>query len=191
MYNTLTLIPADIGYWIFSAVAALWVMLPAYVPNSAAAVFGGGTPIDLGRKFSDGRRIFGDGKTYRGFLGGVLSGVAVGLVQILAAFTFGLDMLPGHTILSVFLLATGALLGDLVKSFFKRRLGKARGESWLIADQYDLVVGSLLLVLLVYPGWLVENITLPILVWIILLTPLLHRVVNIIGYYIGVKEVPW
>lgn len=191
MYNTLTLIPPDIGYWIFSAVAALWVMLPAYVPNSAAAVFGGGTPIDLGRKFSDGRRIFGDGKTYRGFLGGVLSGVAVGLVQILAAFTFGLDMLPRHTILSVFLLATGALLGDLVKSFFKRRLGKARGESWLIADQYDLVVGSLLLVLLVYPGWLVENITLPILVWIILLTPLLHRVVNIIGYYIGVKEVPW
>jgi len=191
LYNTLTLIPPDIGYWIFSAVAALWVMLPAYVPNSAAAVFGGGTPIDLGRKFSDGRRIFGDGKTYRGFLGGVLSGVAVGLVQILAAFTFGLDMLPRHTILSVFLLATGALLGDLVKSFFKRRLGKARGESWLIADQYDLVVGSLLLVLLVYPGWLVENITLPILVWIILLTPLLHRVVNIIGYYIGVKEVPW
>jgi len=115
----------------------------------------------------------------------------VGLVQILAAFTFGLDMLPRHTILSVFLLATGALLGDLVKSFFKRRLGKARGESWLIADQYDLVVGSLLLVLLVYPGWMVENITLPILVWIILLTPLLHRVVNIIGYYIGVKEVPW
>jgi CDP-2,3-bis-(O-geranylgeranyl)-sn-glycerol synthase len=191
LYNTLTLIPPDIGYWIFSAVAALWVMLPAYVPNSAAAVFGGGTPIDLGRKFSDGRRIFGDGKTYRGFLGGVLSGVAVGLVQILAAFTFGLDMLPRHTILSVFLLATGALLGDLVKSFFKRRLGKARGESWLIADQYDLVVGSLLLVLLVYPGWVVENITLPILVWIILLTPLLHRVVNIIGYYIGVKEVPW
>jgi len=191
LYNTLTLIPPDIGYWIFSAVAALWVMLPAYVPNSAAAVFGGGTPIDLGRKFSDGRRIFGDGKTYRGFFGGVLSGVAVGLVQILAAFTFGLDMLPRHTILSVFLLATGALLGDLVKSFFKRRLGKARGESWLIADQYDLVVGSLLLVLLVYPGWLVENITLPILVWIILLTPLLHRVVNIIGYYIGVKEVPW
>jgi len=191
LYNTLTLIPPDIGYWIFSAVAALWVMLPAYVPNSAAAVFGGGTPIDLGRKFSDGRRIFGDGKTYRGFFGGVLSGVAVGLIEILATFTFGLDMFPRHTILSVFLLATGALLGDLVKSFFKRRLGKARGESWLIADQYDLVVGSLLLVLLVYPGWVVENITLPILVWIILLTPLLHRVVNIIGYYIGVKEVPW
>jgi len=187
----LTSIAPDIGYWIFSAVAALWIMLPAYLPNSAAAVFGGGTPIDLGRMFSDGRRIFGDGKTYRGFFGGVLSGVLVGLVEILAASAFGLDMLPRHTILSVILLATGALLGDLIKSFFKRRLGKERGESWIIADQYDLVIGSLLLVLLVYPEWLVENITLPILVWIIILTPLLHRVVNIIGYYIGVKEVPW
>jgi CDP-diglyceride synthetase len=191
LYSTLTSIAPDIGYWIFSAVAALWIMLPAYLPNSAAAVFGGGTPIDLGRMFSDGRRIFGDGKTYRGFFGGVLSGVLVGLVEILAASAFGLDMLPRHTILSVILLATGALLGDLIKSFFKRRLGKERGESWIIADQYDLVIGSLLLVLLVYPEWLVENITLPILVWIIILTPLLHRVVNIIGYYIGVKEVPW
>lgn len=187
----MTSIAPDIGYWIFSAVAALWIMLPAYLPNSAAAVFGGGTPIDLGRTFSDGRRVFGDGKTYRGFFGGVLSGVLVGLVEILAASAFGLDMLPRHTILSVILLATGALLGDLIKSFFKRRLGKERGESWIIADQYDLVIGSLLLVLLVYPEWLVENITLPILVWIIILTPLLHRVVNIIGYYIGVKEVPW
>ncbi|HQL60331.1 MAG TPA: CDP-archaeol synthase, partial [Methanoculleus sp.] len=44
-------------------------MLPAYVPNSAAALFGGGTPIDSGRTFGDGRRIFGDGKTYRGFFG--------------------------------------------------------------------------------------------------------------------------
>ena len=186
----MTFISPEIGYWIFSAVAALWIMLPAYLPNSAAAVFGGGTPIDLGRTFSDGRRVFGDGKTYRGFFGGVLSGVLVGLIQILAASAFGLDMLPRHTILSVILLATGALLGDLVKSFFKRRLGKERGEPWIIADQYDLVIGSLLLVLLVYPEWLVENITLPILVWIIILTPLLHRVVNIIGYYIGVKEVP-
>ncbi|MCK9308634.1 MAG: CDP-archaeol synthase, partial [Methanoculleus sp.] len=33
----------------FSGLAALWIMIPAYVPNSAAALFGGGTPIDFGR----------------------------------------------------------------------------------------------------------------------------------------------
>ena len=187
----MTLIDADVGYWIFSGLAALWIMIPAYVPNSAAALFGGGTPIDFGRTSGDGRRIFGDGKTYRGFFGGVLCGILAGLVEIWAWFTFSLTALPYQTIISVTLLATGALLGDLVKSFLKRRLGKGRGESWFLADQYDLVVGSFLLILLIYPEWLFGNITLPIAVWIIVMTPLLHRVVNIIGYYIGVKEVPW
>jgi CDP-2,3-bis-(O-geranylgeranyl)-sn-glycerol synthase len=96
-----------------------------------------------------------------------------------------------QTFVSVTLLALGALLGDLTKSFFKRRLGKGRGEAWFLADQYDLVVGSLLLVLLVYPGWLFENITVPIVIWIAIITPLLHRAVNIIGYLLGVKDVPW
>ncbi|PKL61973.1 MAG: hypothetical protein CVV31_08480 [Methanomicrobiales archaeon HGW-Methanomicrobiales-2] len=187
----MTLIDADVGYWIFSGLAALWIMIPAYVPNSAAALFGGGTPIDFGRRSGDGRRIFGDGKTYRGFFGGVLCGILAGLVEIWAWFTFSLTALPYQTFISVTLLATGALLGDLVKSYLKRRLGKERGESWFLADQYDLVVGSFLLILLVYPQWLFGNITLPIAVWIIIMTPLLHRVVNIIGYYIGVKEVPW
>lgn len=187
----MALISTNIGYWIFAGLAALWIMIPAYVPNSAAAVFGGGTPIDFGRTFSDGRRIFGDGKTYRGFIGGVLSGVLVGLIEIWAASAFSLGALPRQTFLSITLLAIGALLGDLAKSFLKRRLGKEQGESWFLADQYDLVIGSFLLILLVYPQWLFENITLPIAVWIVVMTPLLHRVVNIIGYYIGVKEVPW
>ena len=187
----MTLIDADVGYWIFSGLAALWIMIPAYVPNSAAALFGGGTPIDFGRRSGDGRRIFGDGKTYRGFFGGVLCGILAGLVEIWAWFTFSLTALPYQTFISITLLATGALLGDLVKSYLKRRLGKERGESWFLADQYDLVVGSFLLILLIYPEWLFGNITLPIAVWIVIMTPLLHRVVNIIGYYIGVKEVPW
>jgi CDP-2,3-bis-(O-geranylgeranyl)-sn-glycerol synthase len=180
-----------IGYWIFSLLAALWIMIPAYVPNSAAAVFGGGTPIDLGKRWSDGRKVFGDGKTYRGFLGGMFCGILAGLVEIWVWSSFNLTALPRQTLLSIALLAAGALLGDLVKSFFKRRLGKERGESWPLADQYDLVIGSFVLILLVYPQWLFENITLPIAAWIVIITPILHRVVNIIGYYIGVKEVPW
>ena len=166
-------------------------MIPAYVPNSAAAVFGGGTPIDLGKRWSDGRKGFGDGKTYRGFLGGMFCGILAGLVEIWVWSSFNLTALPRQTLLSIALLAAGALLGDLVKSFFKRRLGKERGESWPLADQYDLVIGSFVLILLVYPQWLFENITLPIAAWIVIITPILHRVVNSIGYYIGVKEVPW
>ncbi len=181
----------DIAYIVLSLLSAIWIMIPAYVPNSAAAVFGGGRPIDFGRNFSDGRRIFGNGKTYRGFFGGVLTGILAGIAEIGLRNAMGWTFLPEQTLLTVSLLAAGALLGDLAKSFFKRRLGKERGEKWPIADQYDLVIGAFLLVLIGNPEWFFENITLPIAIWIVILTPLLHRAVNIIGYLTGVKDVPW
>ncbi len=62
-------------------VKALWLMLPAYLPNSFAAVFGGGKPIDGGRTLKDGRRILGDGKTYRGLFSGIFFGVLAGSIQ--------------------------------------------------------------------------------------------------------------
>ena len=101
------------------------------------------------------------------------------------------DLPPIHTPASIFLLSCGALLGDLVKSFFKRRLDKQRGEEWLIADQYDLVVGAFVMVLLFNPSWVFSPINPAIALWIIVATPLLHRGVNIIGYLAGVKDVPW
>lgn len=166
-------------------------MMPAYLPNSAAATIGGKIPIDMGKNWRDGRRIFGNGKTWRGLFGGVLSGVLLGFVQISVQNSGFLLQLPRLTILSVILLATGALFGDLVKSFFKRRLNKKQGEEWLFADQYDLVAGAFLLLLVFDFPWFVSVMTIPILVAILIITPLLHRIVNIIGYTIGVKEVPW
>ncbi|MBN1432437.1 MAG: CDP-2,3-bis-(O-geranylgeranyl)-sn-glycerol synthase [Methanomicrobiaceae archaeon] len=163
-------------------------MVPAYVPNSAAAVFGGGKPLDSGKNWSDGRRIFGEGKTWRGFIGGVSSGIIVGILLIFIEGSAGWSI---HTFLSVVLLSSGALLGDLVKSFFKRRLDKKRGDEWLIADQYDLVAGSMFMVFVFDYGWAIEHITIPVAICIIIITPLLHRGVNIIGYMIGVKDVPW
>ncbi len=166
-------------------------MLPAYVPNPVAALFGKGTPIDLGRSFSDGRRIFGDGKTYRGLITGIGAGILTGLILIWLYNQFPYAGLPEHTLLSVSLLATGALLGDLVKSFFKRRLGKERGSEWPVADQYDLVAGSFLLLLIGDPAWLFATVTLPVFLVILIITPVLHRATNIVGYILKIKEVPW
>lgn len=165
-------------------------MVPAYVPNPVAALCGGGTPVDFNRTWSDGKRILGDGKTYRGLVCGVAAGILCGCLQIWLVGTYGWD-LPEHTFASVTLFAIGALLGDMGKSFFKRRLGKERGAKWPIADQYDLVAGAFLLALVFDPAWLLSEITLPILVMILILTPLLHRSVNIIGYLCGVKKEPW
>jgi CDP-2,3-bis-(O-geranylgeranyl)-sn-glycerol synthase len=163
-------------------------MIPAYVPNPVAVVVGGGTPIDLGKNYRDGRRVLGDGKTYRGFFGGILGGILVGLLLIWLQGMLGFHI---HTLTSVVLLASGALIGDLVKSFFKRRLNKQRGEKWLIADQYDLVAGAFAMVALFDLSWLTANVTFAVAVWIIIATPLLHRGTNIIGYLAGMKDVPW
>lgn len=171
--------------------SAIWLMLPAYLPNNVAALTGGGTPIDMGRKWSDGRRIFGDGKTIRGFIGGVAAGIGIGLLQIYAKSSGIVPEFPSHTILVVILLATGSLLGDMIKSFFKRRRGIERGGKWPLIDQYDFVAGALILTLLLDPEWMFSTMTLPLLVTILIITPLLHRIVNIIGYKLGLKEVPW
>jgi CDP-2,3-bis-(O-geranylgeranyl)-sn-glycerol synthase len=181
----------SIEFFIIPLIWAFWIMLPAYIPNPAAAIFGGGTPIDLGRNFSDGKRIFGDGKTYRGLVIGILAGIITGIILIYLNFQFPFAGLPKQTFLSVILLATGALLGDLIKSFFKRRFGKERGTQWPIADQYDLVAGAFLLLLIGDPVWLFSTVTLPEFLIILIITPVLHRATNIIGYLFRVKEVPW
>src|SRR5208337_285586 len=139
-------------FFIIPLLSAVWIMLPAYLPNPVAALLGGGTPVDLGRNYTDGRRIFGDGKTFRGLVAGILAGIGIGLVQIWAWSAYNLVFLPGQTLLSVVLLAVGALLGDLVKSFFKRRFKKERGSKWPVADQYDLVAGAFVLLLIADPG---------------------------------------
>jgi len=181
----------SIEFFIIPLLSALWIMLPAYIPNPVAALSGGGTPIDLGKNYSDGRRIFGDGKTFRGLIVGILAGIMTGLFLIWLSAAYSLTYLPVQTLLSVTLLATGALLGDLIKSFFKRRLGRERGTKWPVADQYDLVAGAFILLLIGDSSWFFAVVSLPVLVIILVITPVLHRVVNIIGYLFRVKEVPW
>lgn len=179
--------------------AGLWLMLPAYLPNSAAVIFGGGRPIDLGRSWR-GRRLLGDGKTWRGFIGGVSAGTALGLLQLYVAYPFddsaywGFGGLPDAMVL-VFVLALGSLLGDLGGAFIKRRLGLDRGAKAPVLDQYNFIAGAMLLSLAIYPSWFigafVEGEHIISLLSVLIITPLLHRGVNIIGYKKGLKKVPW
>jgi CDP-2,3-bis-(O-geranylgeranyl)-sn-glycerol synthase len=67
-------------------IKAFWLMIPAYLANPFAAVFGGGKPIDGGRTYKDGRRILGDGKTYRGLFSGIFCGFLAGCIEIWLSF---------------------------------------------------------------------------------------------------------
>jgi CDP-2,3-bis-(O-geranylgeranyl)-sn-glycerol synthase len=187
---------------------ALWLMLPAYVGNMIPVFVGGGTPIDFGRSWSDGRRVLGDGKTWRGLVLGPLVTVALsGILQLLARpGTWWGSIYPqwGPSpwwAVMTFALAFGALAGDAVESFVKRRTGRDRGERWIPFDQLDFVVGAL--VVAAVAGWLLRatgatagNLFLELFTWprvlvILVLTPGFHLLVNFIGWKIGAKKVPW
>lgn len=152
---------------------------------------GGGIPIDGGRYWSDKRRLLGDGKTVRGFVGGILSGIIVGLIQVFAQEISIFSLLPRMTLTAVILLATGSLVGDLIKSFFKRRAGITRGGKWPVIDQYDFLIGAFVFLIIGDFQFAEKYFTIPVILAVLVITPVLHRVVNIIGYKMGVKEVPW
>ncbi|HOO53358.1 MAG TPA: CDP-2,3-bis-(O-geranylgeranyl)-sn-glycerol synthase [Methanothrix sp.] len=177
-------------------IIAIWLMLPAYLPNNFAVLFGGGRPLDFGITFPDGRRVLGDGKTFRGTIAGVLGGVGTGLVLDFVASSrpdLGLpDFGSGYDLIPVLVgLSLGAMAGDVVASFFKRRMGMKRGASLFLVDQLDFVAGSWALTLLLAPSWFSENFTLEIIFIVLIITPVLHRATNIIGYWIKAKKEPW
>jgi CDP-2,3-bis-(O-geranylgeranyl)-sn-glycerol synthase len=172
-------------------VDALWLMLPAYVPNSSAVLFAGKTPIDFGKNFIDGKRVFGPGKTFRGLVGGTLVGIAVGLLLQLIKTITQINVPSFEPISVVVALSLGAMLGDLTKSFLKRRLGIDRGRPLPVADQLDFVIGAWVFTYIFFSGWFVQNFTVPVMVVVLVLSPLLHIGVNRIGYQLGKKKEPW
>ncbi|MDI3482607.1 MAG: CDP-2,3-bis-(O-geranylgeranyl)-sn-glycerol synthase [Candidatus Methanomethylophilaceae archaeon] len=189
----------NIGEAALIAASGLWLALPALLPNSAAVLFGGGTPIDMGRSWR-GRRILGDGKTWTGFIGGAAAGIALGLILIGVAVLAGWEDNGGFGPIDQALgvitaLSIGSLLGDMLGSFIKRRLGIPRGAKFPILDQYDFLIGAFIIVGICYPQWLynsyLDGWRLLALLTLLVATPLLHRLMNILGYRMGKKEVPW
>ncbi len=159
--------------------SALWFILPAYFANAAPVILGGGTPIDGGRNFTDGRRIFGDGKTVRGFVAGLAAGTIIGSLQGAAKCQLSYYLPLG------FLLGLGALLGDLLGSFIKRRLGIERGGAAPGLDQLGFVVIALLLASPIeLPRW-------QVIVTLLVITPPIHLATNFIGHKLKLKARPY
>ncbi len=172
---------------------AFWSMLPAYIPNNVAVLAGGGRPIDGGRSWR-GRRLLGDGKTWRGTVVGTLGGVVLALllnaVHDEAADALGTP-LPEFSLRAAFTLALGAMLGDIGASFLKRRTGRERGASFPVLDQLDFVVGALSLTALTSSDWFRSAFDLPTVGVVAVMTPVLHVTTNVVAYALGLKDEPW
>ncbi len=162
---------------------AFWYILPAYFANASPVLVGGGKPIDGGRFWRDGRRILGDGKTWRGFAGGVAIGTAVGVFQYFITPSFYGSFRTA--LLLAFALSFGALFGDLVGSFFKRRANLPRGHPAVGLDQLGFLISALAFA---YP---VRTLDSGQIIFLLVVSPFIHWGANYFAYKMGWKEVPW
>jgi CDP-2,3-bis-(O-geranylgeranyl)-sn-glycerol synthase len=177
---------------------ALWFFAPAGIANSSP-VFANkipvlnklGIPIDGGKTFR-GKRMFGDHKTVRGFVVGVLSGLLVAAIQMLiyansewiVGISAPIDYSQPIVLIMGAALGFGALLGDAVKSFFKRQFSVPSGSSWFPFDQIDYIIGGLIasafFVTLTWSQYLLIMI-----VWF-----LIHPAATFIGWMLKLKDSP-
>ncbi|MBA4336768.1 hypothetical protein C0416_03265 [bacterium] len=178
-------------------VQALYFMLPAYVSNASPIIAARlnvfkslAFPIDRNKKLN-GESLFGESKTSRGFFVGISSAVIMAVIQhfIYIGTTnhsiYLTDYSLFNSILIGFLLGTGALIGDLLESFIKRRIGKKSGQSWPIADQIDYPLGALLFVSIIFIPSASHIII------IIILSMMLSALANLLAYLLGIKKVWW
>jgi CDP-2,3-bis-(O-geranylgeranyl)-sn-glycerol synthase len=170
-------------------IQTFWLLLPAGFANMAPVLFKWipfiNHPVDFNKKFRD-KPIFGRNKTYRGFLFGISTAILIVFIQKnLYEYTSSISLINYAEInvfLLGFLMGFGGLLGDLIESFFKRQIGIDSGKPWFPFDQIDWVIGALIFT------FFYINIEIKIIVVSILLFGILHPIINLIGYYLGIKK---
>jgi CDP-2,3-bis-(O-geranylgeranyl)-sn-glycerol synthase len=151
---------------------------PAMVANGTPVILHGPPPIDFGKRMPDGRRVFGDGKTWGGLLAGITAGTFVGIVEW--------PFLGAVHIAFASMASVGALCGDLFGSFLKRRVGLERGAEAPVLDQLGFYIFALIFLY-------IAGISFSIyaeLIWAIIIYAL-HRLTNWAAYMLGLKSVPW
>lgn len=158
----------------------LYLMLPCYAANMAPPFVrywhGWNRPIDAIR--------LGNHKTIVGFALGIVAALVIAYMQSRIGLVYALWPSADWLFLGLGQ-GLGAMTGDAIKSFFKRRLGMAPGERWIPADQLDFVAGALLLT-----AWLVP------IRWvdvgaILVITFVADIVVNRVAFRLGIRDTPW
>ena len=173
--------------------------------------------IDGGKKMDDGFRILGDGKTWNGFIGGAFfSGLLTLLVHQLWGGRETADSRPfvdptlwaspddwfwignewGAAFVMGLVLGTACMTGDMIGSFFKRRKGHKRegkeSSQAPILDTMTFAVSIFIVSFILFDGQIITTPELRGEIMVLLLiTPLIHRGFNIMGFKLGLKSVPY
>ena len=83
------------------------------------------------------------------------------------------------------LMGFGAIIGDSFKSFFKRRLGYEPGQRFIPFDQTDFVIGALIFT------YFIVKPNLEFVITALILSFVLHIIVNHISFYTGIRKEKW
>jgi hypothetical protein len=157
-------------------------------------------PMDFGKNFVDGKRIFGDHKTIKGFIGYIIFNI---IFSILFGFLFQVFngnsnnfFYMNHENTILYNIWIGFLIGlfyalfELPNSFLKRRLDITPGKStkglskifFVFLDQADSVFGVALVVWMFYPiGWKVYLLY-------ILIGVGTHILINMLLYFLHLRK---
>ncbi len=129
-------------------------------------------PVDNGYLLADGQPLFGYSKTWRGILAALL-------LTTPAATLLGLPAISG------FLIASGAMAGDLLSSFIKRRMHIAPSQKALGLDQ---IPESLLPLLLVTPQFQLDVAGI---FWLVVLFTGLGLVLSKLLFWMNIRKHPY
>ncbi len=158
-------------------------ILPAYVANGAPVIFGKGSRPLTGATFR-GRPLLGRHKTRRGLAAGICAGIIVGYLESLAP-GFGYMLAVGMTE------AVGTHFGDLLGSFMKRQAGVQEGHQVPVLDQYPFLAFALIFTLPIYAYYPGSFPSVYGIIFLFMLTWVMHRLTNLGAHRLKIKEVPW
>ncbi len=165
-------------------ISSLYFITPAFFANMCP-VFAKKLKLPFAKPINP--KHFGENKTYRGFYVGYLGALLVLYLQTQIDFAeYSLiDYSKINIYFYAFLFGFGAIFGDMIKSYFKRKKGKKPGSCWFPFDQLDFVIMSLVFI---YPFY---EISIEHILVLLILSPLLHFLSNLIAYFLKLKEVWW
>ncbi|MFH1412727.1 MAG: CDP-archaeol synthase [bacterium] len=173
----------------------IYIALPCFVANMMPVFFnrlklllGLKKPLDNGLKIFN-KRLFGDNKTVRGLVVGIIGALIVSLIQYWLwrwnFVEFNILSSLNQFLLYGFLAGFGAIAGDAVESIIKRQLSIKSGDPLIVFDQIDYVVGFLLLTSFVI-SWNMNQI-----MFLLLFSLIAHPISNIIAYIFKIKKTYW
>jgi len=168
-----------------------YTMLPAVGANVAPILMKDVSflkyPMDFNKSIGK-KRILGDHKTFRGLFFGILFASILVTIQYFIRISFNTNWLlydpyfNNNYIMYLLIgvgMGFGVILGDSIKSFFKRRLNINPGEPFVPWDQIDCALGGLLV------GRIFWEYPIKFAITTILITFCLHIIIRHIAALLG------